>query len=70
MLNFRRHQLKTSLALAATLLGLFAIVMWRTWRTARLARDFYGTLVCAAIFAMFGFQIQRTLEAPASVKRL
>lgn len=42
---------------AAALLGLFAIVMWRTWRTARLARDFYGTLVCAAIFAMFGFQI-------------
>jgi rod shape determining protein RodA len=42
---------------AATLLGLFAIVMWRTWRTARLSRDYYGTLVCAAIFAMFGFQI-------------
>jgi rod shape determining protein RodA len=42
---------------AATLLALFAIVMWRTWRTARLSRDYYGTLVCAAIFAMFGFQI-------------
>ncbi len=42
---------------AATLLGLFAVVMWRTWRTARLSRDYYGTLVCAAVFAMFGFQI-------------
>jgi rod shape determining protein RodA len=42
---------------AGGLLALFAIVMWRTWRTARLARDYYGTLVCAAIFAMFGFQI-------------
>ena len=42
---------------AATLLGLFAIVMWRTWRTARLARDYYGTLVCAAVFTMFAFQI-------------
>jgi len=42
---------------AAALLTLFAIVMWRTWRTARLSRDYYGTLVCAAIFAMFGFQI-------------
>jgi rod shape determining protein RodA len=42
---------------AASLLALFAIVMWRTWRTARLSRDYYGTLVCAAIFAMFGFQI-------------
>lgn len=42
---------------AATLLALFAIVMWRTWRTARLARDYYGTLVCAAVFTMFAFQI-------------
>jgi len=42
---------------AATLLALFAIVMWRTWRTARLARDYYGTLVCSAVFAMFAFQI-------------
>jgi rod shape determining protein RodA len=42
---------------ATALLALFAIVMWRTWRTARLSRDYYGTLVCAAIFAMFGFQI-------------
>ena len=30
---------------AATLLALFAVVMWRTWRTARLSRDFFGTLV-------------------------
>jgi rod shape determining protein RodA len=42
---------------AATLLALFAVVMWRTWRTARLARDYYGTLVCSAVFAMFAFQI-------------
>jgi rod shape determining protein RodA len=42
---------------AATLLALFALVMFRTWRTARLSRDYYGTLVCAAIFTMFGFQI-------------
>jgi rod shape determining protein RodA len=42
---------------AASLLALFAVVMWRTWRTARLARDYYGTLVCSAVFAMFGFQI-------------
>ena len=42
---------------AASLLALFAVVMWRTWRTARLARDYYGTLVCSAVFAMFAFQI-------------
>ncbi|HEU5301698.1 MAG TPA: rod shape-determining protein RodA [Acidimicrobiia bacterium] len=42
---------------SSLLLSLFAIVLWRTWRTARLARDFYGTLVCSGIFAMFAFMI-------------
>jgi rod shape determining protein RodA len=42
---------------AVTLLALYAVVMWRTWRTARLARDYYGTLVCSAVFAMLAFQI-------------
>ena len=38
-------------------LSLFAIVLWRTWRIARLARDYYGTLVCAGVLAMFTFMI-------------
>jgi rod shape determining protein RodA len=42
---------------SSLLLALFAIVLWRTWRTARLARDFYGTLVCSGILAMFAFMI-------------
>ncbi len=41
----------------ATLLGLFAIVMWRTWRAATVARDRFGTLVCVGVLAMFAFQI-------------
>ncbi len=41
---------------AATLLVLFAVVMWRTWRAALLARDVFGTLVCAGVLAMFAFQ--------------
>jgi rod shape determining protein RodA len=41
----------------ATLLGLFAIVIWRTWRTAIVARDLFGTLVCVGVLAMFAFQI-------------
>jgi rod shape determining protein RodA len=41
----------------ATLLGLFAIVMWRTWRAATGARDRFGTLVCVGVLAMFAFQI-------------
>jgi len=42
---------------AVVLLLLFAIVMWRTWRTAQLSRDFFGTLVCVGVLAMLGFQM-------------
>jgi rod shape determining protein RodA len=41
----------------ATLLGLFAVVIWRTWRAATVARDFFGALVCVGVLAMFAFQI-------------
>ncbi len=41
----------------ATLLGLLAIIVWRVWRAAQLARDDFGTLVCAGIMALFVFQI-------------
>jgi rod shape determining protein RodA len=42
---------------AAGLLALFAIVVWRTWRAALLARDLFGTLVCVGVLAMFAFAI-------------
>ncbi len=42
---------------AVVLLGLFAIVLWRTWRTARLSRDFFGTLVCTGVLTMLAFQV-------------
>jgi len=42
---------------AVTLMGLFAIVVWRTWRSAVLSRDRFGTLVCVGILAMFVFQV-------------
>jgi len=42
---------------AFTLLALFAVVVWRTWRTATLARDLFGTLLCVGVLAMFVFQI-------------
>jgi rod shape determining protein RodA len=42
---------------AAALLALFAIVVWRTWRAALLARDFFGTLVCVGVLALFVFQV-------------
>ena len=42
---------------ASALLALFAIVVWRTWRAALFARDFFGTLVCVGVLAIFVFQI-------------
>ena len=42
---------------SATVLGLYAIVLWRVWRAAQLARDAFGRLICAGILAMFAFQV-------------
>ncbi|MBV8692818.1 MAG: rod shape-determining protein RodA [Actinobacteria bacterium] len=42
---------------SALLLALFAILVWRTWRTASLAKDLSGTLICVGILSMFVFQI-------------
>ena len=42
---------------SAALLSLFAIVVWRTWRSAALARDPSGTMICVGVLAMFTFQI-------------
>ncbi len=39
------------------LLALFAIVLWRTWRIARLSQDFFGVLVCIGVLAMLAFQM-------------
>ena len=41
----------------ATLLGLFVIIVWRIWRTAQLARDLLGTLICVGVLAMLVFQV-------------
>lgn len=41
----------------ALLLALFAVVVWRTWRAARLAGDLFGSLICVGVLALFTFQI-------------
>jgi rod shape determining protein RodA len=41
----------------ATLLALFALIVWRTWRAARVAHDLYGTLCCMGVLAMLVFQV-------------
>ncbi len=38
-------------------LMLFLLVLWRTWRSATLARDLTGTLICVGVLAMIGFQV-------------
>jgi rod shape determining protein RodA len=42
---------------SATLLGLFALLCLRVWRTAQIARDRLGTLICAGVLTMLVFQI-------------
>jgi len=42
---------------AVLLLGLFAIVVWRTWRSAVVSRDRFGTLICVGVLAMIVFQV-------------
>ncbi|MGH9165543.1 MAG: rod shape-determining protein RodA [Acidimicrobiales bacterium] len=39
------------------LLALFALVVWRTWRAAALAKDLSGTVVCVGVLAMLVFQV-------------
>ena len=45
------------LAGAGAVLGLFALVVWRTWRAAALARDPAGTLRCVGVLSMLVFQV-------------
>jgi rod shape determining protein RodA len=42
---------------SATLLALLAAICWRIWRTAQMARDPLGTLICVGVLSMFVFQI-------------
>ena len=42
---------------SALLLALFAIMVWRTWRSASLAKDLFGTLICVGVLSMLVFQV-------------
>jgi rod shape determining protein RodA len=42
---------------SATLLALFGLMVWRTWRIATLAKDLAGTLLCVGVLAILVFQI-------------
>jgi rod shape determining protein RodA len=42
---------------SGTLLALLGVVAWRVWRTAQMARDPLGTLICVGVLSMFVFQV-------------
>jgi rod shape determining protein RodA len=42
---------------SATFLALTGAILWRVWRTAALARDAFGRLVCVGVLAMLAFQV-------------
>ena len=42
---------------AASLLALFGVMLWRIWRTARLAYDLYCTLLCAGVMGYIAFSV-------------
>jgi rod shape determining protein RodA len=41
----------------ALVLGLYGVLCYRIWRTAQIARDMFGTLLCIGVLAMFVFSI-------------
>lgn len=45
----------------ALTLALFAVVLWRVWRTAKVASDLFGTLLCVGVFAMLVFQMFQSI---------
>ena len=42
---------------AIAILGLFGIVIWRCWRTAKKSADLLGTLICVGVLTMVVFQM-------------
>lgn len=42
---------------SATLLGLFALLIWRALRIAAMSRDLFGTLIAAGVAALWAFQM-------------
>ncbi len=42
---------------SAALLAVLATIVWRVWRTAQLARDDFGMLICTGIMVMLAIQI-------------
>ena len=42
---------------ALAMLGLFGVIIWRCWRTAKKSADLLGTLICVGVLTMIVFQM-------------
>ncbi|HZU72865.1 MAG TPA: rod shape-determining protein RodA [Acidimicrobiales bacterium] len=42
---------------AASLLALFGVIVWRVWRTAQLAYDTFGAMLCAGVLGYVAFSV-------------
>jgi rod shape determining protein RodA len=52
---------------AATILSVFALLAWRVWRAALVARDRVGTLLCAGVLAMVVFKVFQNVGMTAGI---
>lgn len=41
----------------ASVIGIYGVLSYRIWRTAQIARDQFGTLICVGVLAMFVFSV-------------
>ncbi|MDH3752879.1 MAG: rod shape-determining protein RodA [Acidimicrobiia bacterium] len=52
---------------SSLVLGLFALLIWRVWRAAQLAKDQFGTLLCVGIATMIVFQMFESIGMTAGI---
>ena len=52
---------------SATVLGLLAVLLWRIWRSARVAGDLFGSLLSTGVLCMILFQVFQTVGMAAGI---
>ncbi len=52
---------------SVAVLGLLAVLLWRIWRSARVAGDLFGSLLSTGVFCMILFQVFQTVGMAAGI---
>ncbi|MCY3786346.1 MAG: rod shape-determining protein RodA [bacterium] len=52
---------------SVAVLGLFAVLLWRIWRSARVAGDLFGSLLSTGVLCMILFQVFQTVGMAAGI---